>query len=484
MGTAHLPDGDPRRDKGVTRMRDGLGSQGRTAEQEGGPNPLCFVLMPFGRKSDATGTSIDFDAVYEQLIAPAIQAAELEPIRADDEMTGGIVHKPMFERLILCEYAVADLTFANANVFYELGVRHAVRPYSTVLIFASGTRLPFDVALDRGMPYSLSPAGAPTDVDADRKRLADRLMAARDASVDSPVFQLIDGFPEIDRLKTDVFRDRVRYSTRWKERLAQARDEGLEAVRQAEHDLGDLRDVEVGILIDLFLSYRAVKGYEEMVSLAERMPRPLARTSLVREQLGLALNRLRRRAAAERVLLKLVEERGPSSETYGILGRVYKDQWDDAKRAGDTFLAAGLLEKGIDAYLSGFEADWRDAYPGINALTLMEVREPPDPRREQLIPVVSYAVARRLASGEADYWDHATRLELAVLAKDEAAAKRALASALAMVRENWEPESTANNLKLIRSAREHREDRVPWADMLESQLFGKAAQPATGAAGA
>jgi len=125
------------------------------------------------------------------------------------------------ERLILCEYAVADLTLANANVFYELGVRHAVRPYPTVLIFASGTRLPFDVALDRALPYSLSPAGAPTDVDGFGKRLADRLIAARDASVDSPVFQLIEGFPEIDRLKTDVFRDRVRYSARWKERLAE-----------------------------------------------------------------------------------------------------------------------------------------------------------------------------------------------------------------------------------------------------------------------
>ena len=80
--------------------------------------------------------------MYEQIIAPAIVDAGLEPVRADEEMTGGIVHKPMFERLILCEYAVADLTFANANVFYELGVRHAARPYSTVLIFASGIRLP------------------------------------------------------------------------------------------------------------------------------------------------------------------------------------------------------------------------------------------------------------------------------------------------------------------------------------------------------
>ena len=91
--------------------------------------PLCFVLMPFGKKPDAGGSVVDFDAVHRELIAPAIEEAGLEPLRAEEEMTGGIIHKPMFERLILCEYAVADLTTANANVFYELGVRHAVRPF-------------------------------------------------------------------------------------------------------------------------------------------------------------------------------------------------------------------------------------------------------------------------------------------------------------------------------------------------------------------
>ncbi len=91
--------------------------------------PLCFVLMPFGKKPDGSGRSIDFDAVYANVIAPAIEAADLEPLRADEEQSGGIIHKAMFERLLLCEYAVADLTTANPNVFYELGVRHALRPY-------------------------------------------------------------------------------------------------------------------------------------------------------------------------------------------------------------------------------------------------------------------------------------------------------------------------------------------------------------------
>ena len=65
------------------------------------PKPLCFVLMPFGKKPNVAGSIIDFDSVYKDLFAPAIIDAGLEPLRADEEMTGGIIHKPMFERLIL-----------------------------------------------------------------------------------------------------------------------------------------------------------------------------------------------------------------------------------------------------------------------------------------------------------------------------------------------------------------------------------------------
>src|SRR5713101_4200939 len=126
--------------------------------------PLCFVLMPFGRKPVSSGAVVDFDAVYANLIAPAIEEADLDPLRADQELTGGIIHKPMFERLILCDFAVADLTSANANVFYELGVRHAVKPATTVLLFAAGgTQLPFDVAPLRAIPYQLGADGRPAN---------------------------------------------------------------------------------------------------------------------------------------------------------------------------------------------------------------------------------------------------------------------------------------------------------------------------------
>ena len=417
------------------------------------------------KKPNAAGSEIDFDAVYSNLIAPAIAEAGLEPIRADHEVVGGLIHKPMYERLVLCEYAVADLTTANANVFYELGLRHAARPCSTILLFSKdGKQLPFDVGPLRAIPYELHADGTPANVDTTKAALVQSPREARKAASegsipDSPVFQLVEGYPsDIAHAKTDIFREQVQYSAEKKKALAAARQ------------LGSLAAIEAGVVIDLFLSYRAVRAWEEMIALVDRMHRPLAATAMAQEQLALALNRAGRGEEVEKVLMDLIARCGPSSETYGILGRVYKDRWEEAAKGGATFLARGLLDKAIDAYLRGFEADWRDAYLGVNTVTLMELKEPPDPRRAQLLPVVTYAVERRIASGKPDYWDHATRLELAVLAKDEPKAIDALGNALAAVREAWEPETTVRNLRLIREARERRQEAVPWAKGVEEAL--------------
>ena len=435
------------------------------------PNPLCFILMPFGKKPDNTGRTVDFDAVYEELIAPAVYDAGMEPLRADEEKTGGIIHKPMFERLILCEYAIADLTAANANVFYELGVRHATRPHATVLLFAEGCgQLPFDVGQLRAIPYALGTDGRPATIAKDRALLAERLAEARTPAKDSPLYQLIEDYPAVDHAKTDVFREQVEYSKVMKEKLARSRQTGIDAVRQVETEIGTLADCETGVVIDLFLSYRAVKGWEEMIALVPKMPPVVAVTVLVQEQLGFALNRSGQGEEAERVLLELIAKRGPSSETCGILGRVYKDRWEAAVKEGRNALAKGLLEKAIEAYCQGFEADWRDAYPGINAVTLMELKEPPDPRRLEMLPIVSYAVKRRLGTTTPDYWDYATFLELAVLGSDPPQANEWLSKALAAVREVWEPETTARNLNLIRNARSGRGEEVDWLGEIIAEL--------------
>ena len=442
--------------------------------------PLCFVLMPFGKKLDASGLEIDFEAVYQDLIVPAVAIADMTPLRADEEMTGGIIQKPLFERLIFCEYAVADLTTANSNVYYELGVRHAVRPWSTILLFSKGGRqLPFDVSSLRAIPYPLGADGRPIRIDSTCDVIAARLHEARNARTDSPIYQLVDNYPDIDHTKTDVFREQVQYSMETKTRLATARKEGIRKLKAIEKELAPIRDQESGVVIDLFLSYRAVEAWDEMISLVGKMHAPLAATVMVREQQSLALNRAGQSEEAERVLLDLIHKRGSSSESYGILGRVYKDRWETAQKAGKAILAKGFIEKAIEAYLRGFETDWRDAYPGINAATLMELKDPPDDRRHKIIPVVTYAVERRIAAGQPDYWDHATLLELAVLSRDEAAADKALANAAAVVREKWEPETTARNLRLIREARERRKQDLPWLIQIEDALAQMQPQHAT-----
>jgi hypothetical protein len=397
----------------------------------------------------------------------------MQPLRADEEQVGGIIHKPMFERLLLCEFAVVDMTLANPNVFYELGVRHAARPATTVLIVADEVRLPFDVAMLRTLSYRLTGEGRPANATEDAAKLTQLLKECRAKRVkDSPLYQLLDGLAplQVPSDRTDVFRDQVAYAQGKKAELAAARKAGKTAIDAVRQSLGELDTVESGIAIDLLLSYRGAKDWQGMIDLVEDMPEALKSTIMVQEQLAFALNRAGRGENAEQVLLDLVERRGASSETLGILGRVYKDRWEAAVKAGESAKAQALLGKAIDAYRRGFEADWRDHYPGINAVTLMELKDPPDPERLKLIPVVRYSVERRIAGMKADYWDWATLLELAMLARDEPGANEALGQALATIREPWEPETTLRNLLLIRDARKRRDEEPPWAAVIESEL--------------
>ena len=98
--------------------------------------------MPFGQKSDLkNGVVVDFDQIYNETIKPTIEQCGLEARRGDAERTGGIIHNAMVARLLLSEFVVADPTLTNANVFYELGIRHAAKPFTTVPILANVSTL-------------------------------------------------------------------------------------------------------------------------------------------------------------------------------------------------------------------------------------------------------------------------------------------------------------------------------------------------------
>ena len=101
----------------------------------------------------------------------------------------------------------------------------------------------------------------------------------------------------------------------------------------------------------------------------------------------------------------------------------------------------------------------------------MEIKNPPDSRRLELIPVVRYAFERKIASGKADYWDYGTKLELSIILKDEKNGMKALSEALASARASWELETTARNLRLIREARKTRGEIIEWAYKAEEELL-------------
>ena len=299
--------------------------------------PLCFVLMPFGSKPDPVGgPSIDFNRVYGLAIRPGIEDADMFPIRADEEKLGGIIHKAMFERLLVCDFAVADLTTSNPNVMYELGVRHAARPRTTLTIYAESTPLPFDVKLLRTQPYSLGaenefPASSAVTL---RAAVTEHLRqlrarAAADEVSDSPLFQLVAGWkPEpLSPQAAESFQREVKANEAVKERL--------HLIRSASEDLGQRPalsaqlaeidaearaggTVDAGVLTELMLAHRSLEEWSGMIEVGEAMPEVLQRHTSVRQQVAFAYNRRAEtteraddRATALHILECLEAEQGP-----------------------------------------------------------------------------------------------------------------------------------------------------------------------------
>ncbi len=117
--------------------------------------PVLFTSMPFGKKAGILGesaTEIDFDRVWTEIIRPATPES-WTPIRIDEVAEPGSIPKQFLRYLREADAAVFDLTFANPNVYYELGVRHEVRPDRTILVAAEGTSLAFNVGHLRVLVY-------------------------------------------------------------------------------------------------------------------------------------------------------------------------------------------------------------------------------------------------------------------------------------------------------------------------------------------
>ena len=154
----------------------------------------CFVVMGFGKKTDfQQQKTYDLDKSYRIIIKKAVEEAGLECIRADDVVHAGIIDKPMYELLLGADVVVADLSTTNANAIYELGVRHALRPHTTIVIAEKNFKFPFDIGHLLVRPYNHLGDGIDAeDAEAAREGLKKAIRELTEKKeTDSPVYTFL-----------------------------------------------------------------------------------------------------------------------------------------------------------------------------------------------------------------------------------------------------------------------------------------------------
>jgi tetratricopeptide (TPR) repeat protein len=417
----------------------------------------AFVIMPFGKKTAPDGTAIDFDAAYRDLFAPAIGAAGLMPHRADADRRGGSIHLDMFQDLLLAEFVVADLTLDNPNVWYEIGVRHALRAGGAVLTYALRDRLPFDIAGQRMQRYTLKDGRLDPDlVEAERTALKEAIEATLGAwrgRRASPVYQQLPNLTEPDwkTLKVGDINQFWQALEGWQSRVEVARR------KQRPGDILVLAEETPNSILEFEALRTAAHALVQLnrpryaLNILERA-RELEPDDVEARQLeGIALGRAERYAEARECLRRLADEH-KDGETLGLLARTWKDEWsqiwnahpqrkmDPVAAARDT---AATLQSAASAYIAAFRAAPGDYYPGINALTLGRLWEHVTGRHSRLpLDLIAAGVgwtAAAAAERNKDYWSLATRAELGLIEdrKDDAIDDYSEAAALAVANRDW-----------------------------------------------
>ena len=366
----------------------------------------AFVVMPFGAKevraaSPATdgrpasnAICIDFDIVYTKLIEPALKRAGCVPFRADHEPGAGDIRTDMFYELVTADVVVADISILNANVFYELGVRHGVAPRGVFMIHGGWSARPFDVAPDRTFDYEgklfLSERMQDADVwtkalAGETERLGQELNGALDVdaqTIGSPVYQQLVGLRPVDwsgiqtaRAKYfgEVFAD-------WKARVDVAKLNGWPGDILTLADDAPTRFHRVKLLWHAADALCSMHRFEAAL--------PVLRDILVLDsrhrdaltRMGLVLGRLDKINEARIHMLQVVEDFKGDTEAHGILGRIYKNlwrlEWKDLESLPERQSRAVATSKFLADAVHSYDQSVRrkfDFYNGINVLSSVKL---------------------------------------------------------------------------------------------------------------
>ena len=341
----------------------------------------AFIIRPFGTKNN-----INFDVVERDLIDPALKNFNVTGRTTGEIFRAGNIRADMFQRLLTADLIIADISIHNANVYYELGIRHALRDKMTILIRARAAgaetdeslrakvdEVPFDLKTDRYLSYD--PANPKASLD-DLKKTIEATINA-DAK-DSPVFNLLPELEVQDRsrfLAVPVdFREEV-------ERAARAKQVGdLELLEFEAH--GFEWEIEgfrvIGRELFNLKAYNGAReAWEDILEIDSKDNEALEILATVYQKQG---DLVRSEQVIRRALDIKNLKREKRAELFSLLGRNQKVQWSDAwddmppEKRGEQALSSPFLDKSIESYKAGFYEDINHYYAGLNALALLSVQ--------------------------------------------------------------------------------------------------------------
>lgn len=355
--------------------------------------------MGFGLKTDfATGRTLDLDKTYQQIIRKAVEDAGLECIRADDIVHSGVIDKPMYELLLEADVVVADLSTSNANAVYELGVRHALKPNTTIIIAEKQFKFPFDIGHIAIRPYEhLGNGIAEAEAKRARKDLAKAIKILADKNeTDSPVYTFLPGLntpvmgtslntvsivksedpPEYHTSATSNTANEAKNTALIQELFEEAQKEGnWDLAHELLNQLLTKRPGEVylnSVLSDLFRAARKREDWQEVIRILSKLLERVPGEVYYIQQLALATYKGKKPtledalAKAKQILMELNPYQTTDPETLGLWGAIHKRLWEINNQAED-------LEESIWAYEKGFILK-NDFYNGINFAYLLNAR--------------------------------------------------------------------------------------------------------------
>ncbi len=330
--------------------------------------PLCFVVMGFGEKVDlATGRTLDLDKTYRIIIKKAVEEAGLECIRADSIVHAGIIDKPMYELLFSADIVIADLSTSNLNAIYELGVRHALRPHTTIVIAEKQFKFPFDIRSLLIRPYEHLGKG----IDAEE---ADRMKEVLKEAIQNLLYKKQTDSPIYTFLPDLLTKTAPSFSSK-------TVPEAMKA------------DVERTELLKLFKEVRDKYDWRAAIQYLEKLLIEKGDDIYLKQQMALAVYKanlpdpLSALFKAHNILQELNPKQTTDSETLGLWGAVHKRLWELRSEVG-------YLDEAIWAYEKGFYLK-NDHYNGINFAFLLNVRASVSSRREAIADTVMAERVRR-----------------------------------------------------------------------------------------